>query len=334
MLLKKSFSALALISVGAFLNSCIGGGPSGVVTKDSAAKVAGTFLGVVNQMPRSGGALNMPITLAGGINVASMETAKKPTTLVADKKEKKPTRNIASSGLNSCISFEPANPPDVDSDGIALEKTYTFNCDNVLDGGNEYTYKGTFKSIDKDDSVQGIKGGYRYESNITDYSYKDVASGNAWGFTHKGYWEGSGTDLESNFKSDYSGDVKMVLANIPGYSGPVTLDYNLVFNYVSTITHDVAWQNGRYNSTGKYIFNGTFLGEHDASGNHKIETGTAELNFKAVDLLFAAATCSAFYKSGHWLMNDPSGNVIKVEYNCNSYKVYFNGEELDNVTPQ
>lgn len=326
-MIKRKTLTLALIGAGAMLHGCVGGGPEGVVNAKSAPQVITTFMTVLSQLPQGPNAQNLPANIGGGVNVASV--SKTSMKNIAKKADKKSGRNIAADpDWATCITESPASPVDADSDHIALLKNYTFDCENASIGGSTYTYKGTAKFMDKDDTVQGIKGGYRYEFNITDYTWKDATTGNTFGYSHIGFWDGKGTDTTSTYKADYTSQVKSTFTGMPGFSGPVSVDYTMKYKFDGTYTHDAAWNNGKLNAVGSYEFNGTYLGEHDAAGNHTIETGSAVITYKTTNLEFSSS-CSKYYRSGTWEMTDMGGNVIKLVFSCTAMKAYMNGTEID-----
>lgn len=327
MILRKTRTltlALAAIGAGALLHGCVGGGPEGIINATSAPQIVTSFVGVINNMPKGSGALSLPNNIGGGVTVAALTS---PSTQNIAKAKKKQSRNIAASAWDVCITESPNPTTDADSDNIALTKTYTFDCTNADVNGQKYTYKGTLKSIDKDDSVQGIKGGFRYDFNITDYTYEDPSNGNKYSYSHIGQWDGSGTDTSTTFKGEYSGRVKAVYNTITGLPAGTTVDYLMTYKFDGTYTHDAAWNNGKLNATGSYSFDGTYLGEHNASGEHTIGSGSAVITFKSTNLEFAS-TCSKFYRSGTWEMTDIGGNIIKLVYNCTDIKAYLNGTEV------
>lgn len=317
-------SALALLGAGALLHGCVGGGPEGVINATSAPQIVTSFVGVINQMPKGSGAPALPNNIGGGVTVASLNS---PSMKNIAKTTKKQSRNVAASGWEVCITETPDPTTDADSDNIALTKTYTFDCTDATVNGQIYTYKGSLKAVDKNDSVQGIKGGMRYDFNITDYTYEDPSNGNSYSYSHIGYWDGSGTDTTTNFKGEYSGRVKAVYTGIKGLPNPSTVDYLMTYKFDGSYTHDAAWNNGKLSASGSYSFDGTYLGEHNASGQHTIQTGSAVVTFKGTDLEFAS-TCTKFYRSGTWEMTDIGGNTLKLVYNCTDIKAYLNGTEV------
>lgn len=295
------------------LGSCVGGG--GAVTTQSAPQVVTTFKTLITQLPRGNNAGTLPGDLAGGGVTTSAIESKDISRL-------------------SCDSVNPASPVDADTDGIALLKEYSFDCTDSISSTNEYTRKGSFKVIDNDDTIPGIKGGYKLEFDIDTWLVKDLTLNLTAGGSYKGFWETTGTDTTSNYKSDYSGTYYGEFDLSSHGLGQVSVDY--AFSHVSDVsfTHDTVtpgaqWNTGTMEGTGSYSFSGTFLSESHSS--HSVETGSATMTWKAESVTFDT-TCSKWYKSGAFYLTDVAGNVIKTEFNCSEVKVYLNGTELEDYT--
>jgi hypothetical protein len=243
-------------------------------------------------------------------------------------KNAKNKRGIASSDLNSCISFTPDPGTDADGDGIAAEKNYTFNCSGEGDGSYTYTWKGTMKVTDKNDtggpSSKGYLGGYRYEFSMPEYVYES-SNGSKTGYSHDGYWDVIGTDSTLDYTADYTGGVKGTYVNIQNL-GTVSVDYTYHYKFVGHLTHDVAWTNGTASYTGEYTWNGTYLDE-DQNGAHAVKTGNAGMTVKTEDLTFDNS-CTKWYKSGSWVLSDSNGGVMRITYACTSVKTYLNDQEV------
>lgn len=321
--MKLSLKILLALPTAVMLAGCIGGGSPGV-SVSTAPQVASSFVTVLNTLPKSNTAPSLP-SFAGTINTSSFKLGDKSTQVAGGKKA---TASRAPASINSCYSFTPDPGTDADGDGIAAEKTYTFDCSNTYDGGNKYNWKGSMKIVDKNDTGgpagMGVKGGYTYTFDMPTYDYEST-NGTIVGYSHKGKWEGSGTDTTTNFVSDYAGGVKGTY-NYPSL-GKVSVDYTYIHKFKGSYTHNAGWTTGTVTYEGQYSFDGTYIDE-DSNGKHSVKTGNANMSVATEDLNFDSA-CAKFYKSGSWILTDSNGSVMKITYSCTVAKLYFNGKEID-----
>lgn len=314
--MSKVFKIIFIFISAATLGSCIGGTPS-IVTTASAPQIMNSFSSeVLGKLPRGNSAAALPSLGGGGISTSAVNAKVAPF---------------------SCYSSTPTTPVDADLDGIALLKEYTFDCSDFGSGGFTYNHQGTLKITDKDDSVAGLVGGYRYEFKMPQWYYKNNTSGLSAGGSYSGFWEGSGTATSSIFNSDYTGSTYGEY-DITGFGKG---DYNYIFSYTynTVITHDSVaasanWNTGTINASGTYAWNGKFLSESETSpGNYefKIVDGAASMSWQMSNVVFDHA-CTIWYKSGKVRLVDVGGNVIETIFACTTAKTYLNGKEIDGVT--
>jgi hypothetical protein len=312
-IIKSFLSRIIILAAGFFAVGCVGGG--GSVTADTAPKVISSFASVLAGLPRGNTKASLPSGVSGGGVTTS---------------------SISAKASLPCETVNPLTPVDADGDGIALLKTYTFNCSDYTTGGVSYNHTGTFTSIDKNDAVAGQVGGYRYEFDMPKWYYKSVADGFNLGGTHKGYWEGTGTTTSSTFAADYAGSVHGE-SNYVGM-GPVTVDYTFKYKFDVSYTHNaaasgLAWAAGTMTGKGTYALSGTYLDENETplgATTRSVKTGDAIMVWETDSLTFDA-TCSRWYKTGKITMTDTGGNKIVSEFACTTSKVYLNGTELPGV---
>jgi hypothetical protein len=304
-MMKKIISILFILVIAAAFSGCIGGG--GAVTASSAPAVLNSFTSAMSQLPRGNRASTLPsLGGGGGVTVSSISTRVAP----------------------SC--YDVSASVDGDIDGIALLKIYTFNCNNNSDGAFIYNQTGTFKVIDKDDAVAGIKGGYRFEFNMPKWFFKDVSTGFTGGGSHKGFWEGSGTDTSSHFTSDYTGRnyYEGNYASLGNFSTDYTFShkFDLIYTHNSTAA-GVNWSAGTMNGKGTFSWSGTFVTE-SLGGDHKLKSGDATMTWQAIDVTFDSVACPAnWYKSGKIIFTDGGGNKMEQVYGCTvAPKNYLNGK--------
>ncbi len=307
--MKKHIAILFVIAGSLSTVSCIGGG--GALTADSAPQIMTTFATLVGQLPKGNKTATLPSDLnSGGVTVSSLEMKASPRL--------------------SCESSTPASPVDADGDGIALLKQYTFNCSSYVGSGYTYNHLGTFKSIDNNDSVPGLKGGYRFEFDIPTWTSTEISSDLTSGGSYSGYWEGSGTDTTSEYKSDYHGSyyADYDIASL----GKVSVDYDFSHQFDVKYTHNSTavganWSSGSMEATGAFMFDGQFVDE-DSNGVHRLKNGQATMTWKTENVTFDSG-CAKWYKTGRFLLTDTGGNKLRTEFNCTEVKVYFNDKELD-----
>lgn len=226
------------------------------------------------------------------------------------------TAQFSPKAVNSCVTVSPDPGVDTDADGIAVERNYRFDCSSVVDGTSSWTYKGTMKIQDLDDSKKWSLGGYRIDfansANFTD------SGGSTGAYSYSGYWNMTTVGSDQVFTSDYTGTT----TSKGTHHGDYSYSYRAVWKLVVT-GDDPAnpWLKGKHNSLGVYILEGNFPTE---TGTYD---GTATLEFKSVDLTYDN-TCSQYFKSGYWQFVDASNNKLVIEYSCSTRKAYFNGAEF------
>ena len=321
--MKLSFKLLAATPIAALLAGCIGGGNPGV-NVSTAPQIASSFVTIIGTLPQSNTTPSLPsFSGAGGVTTANFKISTGVN--VADKKI---SSSRAPASVTSCYNFTPDPGTDADGDGVAATKTYTFDCTNTFDAGTKYTWKGSMKIVDKNDTGGpagfGVKGGYRYDFDMPEFTY-EAASGTINTYSHKGFWEGSGTDTTTNYVSDYTGGVKGTY-DYPAL-GRVSIDYAYVHKFKGSYTHNVGWTQGTITYAGDYSWNGTYISEN-AAGKHELKDGNANMKI-ATDALTFDSACAKWYKSGSWLLTDNNGSVMKITYFCSVAKLYFNGTEID-----
>ncbi len=309
------------------LTACVGG--KGAVTIETAPTVVTTFKTVLNQLPKGNGVATNPIGVSS----------------------QKPRAGLKSYSLNdsietyaeklSCYTSSPATPIDADSDGIALLKEYSFDCEDFVSGENTFNHKGSYKSIDKDDTVAGDRGGYRFEFDIPSWYYKNNSENLLFGGSFNGYWDTSGTNDSTKFKSDFKGS-QYAEFEAPGH-GILKTDYTYTYKWDVTFTPTLImvnsnsqvsqWAEGTMVGSGSFAIEGNFVNEKEEGGTVKFEVidGTASMSWKAVDVTFKS-NCAVWYKSGSHILTDVGGNKIEIKFNCSDAKIYFNGEEMKDTT--
>ncbi len=228
------------------------------------------------------------------------------------------TSAIRTLAVPTCVTEAPTPVTDADSDGIALLKEYTYDCQNEVSSTDTYKYKGTTKIEDLDDSKKWSRGGYKITFNSnSEYSRSTGGSGK---FGYAGYWSSTASGASTVYKGDYTA---AVIQEDPTYPKQ---DFSIRGVWNMTITgadENSPWLAGKYSGGGLYELSGTFM--YEEAGKHETKTNAnVTLEFKALDLEYDS-TCTDFYKSGAWVFLDGSGNEYKVVYECTSNKKYLNG---------
>ncbi len=303
-MLKKLFTlGLAIVSI-AVLSSC-GGDERQPLDAESANLVLATFATqVLGKLPTSDTLPTLPIP---GVTAT------------------------ASTGLEAmatgCETVTPAVRVDNDSDGIAAEKTYTYNCSDLPDtNGMLRTYQGRVTIRDLDDTVPGVYGGVRADYDVP--VYKNVDNGTEYNYQHIGYWHyyAEGNTLIS--KSEYQG--KNSYSYPDGLINDYTYTYTWDFRYTPDNPGD-RWNTGQIDIEGSFKLKGLFINE-DAQGNHFQGEGSFFVNYRGVGLKRQAG-CTKYYSEGTYIIEDGNGTTIEIKYSCTSAKLYVNGAESDWWTP-
>lgn len=302
------------------LNSCGGGN---AITKASAPQVLSSFATVINRLPRGNSKLTIPATISGpsGLGLRAQKSVNAFSSL-------------------SCYSASPTVPVDADGDGIPAQQTTTFNCSQFADGASGYTYnqQGFFRITDLNDLVAGLNGGYKYEFNMPVWNWKDLNTGINAGGAFKGFWSGMGTDKTATFSDDFTGRFFGEFDYSSSGLGILKQDFTYSSKSTESFTHDsvlanAAWNTGTMTGSGTFSISGIFLDDGESgTGSTKpsLKTGSASISWKSVDLTFDH-TCSTWFKSGKFILNDSSGAVIEVRYLCTKVETYYNGQLLTGV---
>lgn len=232
------------------------------------------------------------------------------------------TSSITPMALDSCITVSPTAAVDADADGLAVERTYTFDCSSLNVGADKYSYKGTMKINDYDDTQKWVRGGYKviFDSVST---YQLATSGYKGSYSHDGYYEAKASGSTYLMKIDMSSKITTEASTYPATDYTYTSLFNIAMTPESEAT---PWTKGTISSKGYYKLAGTFLDE-SPSGGHKATTGSATLEISTTDLIYDS-TCTHYYKSGSWFLTDGAGKKLEVRYDCTTYKAYVDGTEI------
>lgn len=289
------------LSLGVF-----GCGDGGVpLASNGAPTVLGRLNTVLNATPQSATAPTLPV--GGGVTTSSTD--------------------LTPSSLASCQTVTPGTLVDADSDNIAKEKKYTFNCTNVADGTTTVTRKGTMEIYDLDDTVAGTQGGLKYVFDITNFDTIN-SDGSENRYSYKGTylykWDGSSFVFTSEFSGGYYS--KSASSSSSNYELDYTYDHN--FDYrVTPNSISSPWTAGSIEFTGTYRFDGKFFDEasrQTVEARYVVEIYSQSLKYDS--------TCTKFYQSGSIFIDDLNGNIYEYRYSCTSAKVYKNGVEFTDIT--
>lgn len=217
--------------------------------------------------------------------------------------------------LANCTTITPSTVVDADSDGIAKEKNYVYDCNDILllDGFNVKSV-GKISVKDYDDTKGHLEGGYRYEMEYQGASQKLPDYDTT--YSHKGFFDGRRMGNSYVYQSEFTA----------GFAGSERGDkYDLKWrsNYSTTYTPEDLndlWGAGRVQFAGYFGVEGRVNGQDFAEFNVAWELSTQ-------DLVYDWANCNVF-KSGKMFWTDGSGQRFEVQYNCSNYKMYFQGQEI------
>jgi hypothetical protein len=242
------------------------------------------------------------------------------------------TNSNASIKAADCETSTPNPVTDADHDDIALLKTSTFNCSDFTSGTNTYSRKGSYTVKDLDDTTAGVLGGMQVDFALERYDYKDNASGEEYHGSYNGFWkytsDGGGT---LNSTSEFRGTFYF---SSPNLSFAPDYEYAYTWNWTQTPTNPASgheWDAGSTSLSGTWSMSGTFVFE-DHSGNHEKMTGTYEIKYYSKDLKYDT-TCTSWWRSGSYFVDDYNGNIIEVRYACSTAELYVNGVKSDIWTP-
>ncbi|MBX3019403.1 MAG: hypothetical protein KF767_16065 [Bdellovibrionaceae bacterium] len=222
--------------------------------------------------------------------------------------------------FKDCASKSPANPKDDDGDGIPLEFTREYDCTDItVQGGYVYSAQGKFTIIDLNDKDKRyMEGGYRYE---IDYKgkYENPTFPYTNTYSHQGFYDsrvvGNSYVFKSEFSAGFAGEVK----GFP-FEGKWRSNYQTVW------TPDDAnnkWVSGKVAFSGFIALEGNFSHEDEENYNVAWEIGSNGLEYA-----YGAPSNCTYYKTGTMWWIDGAGQKYEIQYNCNSRKVLFQGQEV------
>lgn len=288
------------------LTGCIGGGGQPLDENTANTVITSLATNVLSKLPTSANAPSLPNEL-GGISLSS--------------------QNIHSKAA-ACETITPAVLVDADSDGIAAEKKYTFNCTNLGVGGDRFTRKGELRVLDKDDTVAGLLGGLKVEFDVSSFRMES-GDGSVADYTFLGAWdyEKQGTSLVSYSKFDG----RFFYSSV-AYDFKLDYKYGYTWDYKMTPNNSNQFFNsGTIEFSGEFVMDGEFYTE-DQSGKHHSYSGIWKINYESSNLSYDN-TCSKWYKTGSIRINDGGSTVYELRYNCTEAKFFVNGAESDLYTP-
>lgn len=318
---KKNELRIAILGLGlsAFSLSC--GGMPGASTPAAMVSAASTARGMIQSFK-----LGKTPTMSGlpGFGSVSLHEAR-----VA-----KQAKALGGLSNDPCSSTKtPASSPDVDEDGIPVDQTYTFNCDNVGDGEGTLSLHGKYSFQDLDDTKKWSEGGWK---GAWDYSFVFDTPASAEGghtypatkmdYSGKGGYSLTTTGATQNYLSDFSGKVAFV---IDSKSGDYT--YSGKWSIQVTPSATPSWKSGALVYKGQWTIQGFFpegYGDDNGHEDHDGQVNTS-ITITSENLTYDADACSCYYKTGKVIYTDVSGHVFEDRYDCNSYKAFFDGEEYE-----
>lgn len=305
-IISKWIYAASILGLAA-ATGCIGGGGEPLSEQTASTVMASVAANVVANLPTSNTA-SLPTNLAGGgVSLSS----KKVKTLAA-----------------ACESISPSTLVDNDNDGIAEEKTYTFDCTDEVSGSVSYTRQGDLSIRDKDDTEAGLLGGLEVEFNVTKFQSEDE-DGNIYNYTFEGMWDYALENGSLVSNSDFTGRFYVE----PGTSDLI-IDYSYSYTWDYKMTPDDEsnfFTSGSIEYSGVFTMDGQFYTE-DSSGHHNAYRGMWSISYYSKDLTYDN-TCSKYYRTGSLVMGDGSGSTYEIRYECSTAKFYINGVESDLYTP-
>lgn len=308
MKISRQFVSLAigfaLVATGAVSLSSCGGddtlsGPGGSIQAAAAGVAAGVFLNGGKGMN-----LNLKPTETPNISGLSISGFNAGASLGTS----------ANDPLDACTTVSPTTIVDADGDGIAKEKTYVYDCRDVLSqDGFATTAIGRISITDYDDTKDHMEGGYRYDIEyegsgvkLPDYDLR---------YSHRGFFDARKMGASYVYTSQFSA----------GFSGKERDDnYDVTYrsNYKTVFTPDDSanpWATGKTQFTGFFGIEGKMNGK-DYTFNVSWEMGSTEL-------VYDWQTCN-YYKSGKMWWIDGAGQRFEITYNCTNFQTTFQGQNV------
>lgn len=300
------FKTLLIAALSAFVISSCGGTPAAPLNATIGPQFVGNFKTALQQIPNSNTVPSLPVQ-GGAVSTSAIAPQ--------------------ATGFGTCYKSTPTSPVDADGDGVALKKSYIFDCTDLNVSGTTYTHKGSFTSQDLDDTKAGAAGGYQYDYNMTEWTSVD-SSQNKYRYSYVGTANFKQVGSTFVYKNDFSGTYYYKSA-VPYHGITAATDYKYRHVWDSTWIPDSAgspWTMATHNFTGRYEMSGTFLSE--VGGNHKLYDGAVVMNFTGKSLRYQTG-CSVGYQSGDVTMDDGFGNILKITYLCSSVTITMNGQKVD-----
>lgn len=301
--MKKQLSALATVTLLA-LTGCGG--------DDSLSAAGGSVATSAQALAAFNGSINNELSrILISTNAPTLRQGNAGAALFSD---------IGIYGIyDACTTVNPASRVDVDGDGIAKEKTYTYNCNNIVDSGSTYNLVGTESVVDLDDTKANVKGGYRYNHDFV-FSYAQATGSNY--NLHRGFTEVVPSATSLTYAMEYEGVTNDTRT---GMKADVTTRTNWRSVYTPV---DMAnpTASGTVVVSGFYSLVGT--SENQANWgdmNVAFEVSSSGLTYDA------GAGCNKSFQSGSLTFTDGSGNRLVFDYACTSGTVKYNGTFVANL---
>lgn len=222
---------------------------------------------------------------------------------------------LAADPYIACTSTEGSDTDGSDGDGIPLNYVVRFNCDGVSDGALLLTFVGSYTATDKDDTLYGLTGGYKFEYDIQQRG-EYFTDGRQYESSWSGLWEA--TTTASTVTLDHDFNVK-VGEDLQDASKASSIAFRSKFKTVYTPT-DIAlpFAAGMVELSGFYRVSGT-LSDQTMSESVSVafELSSDGLEYGACGL-----------KEGSFTFTDGSGNKMVYSYaNCVETRE-FNGQAI------
>ena len=228
-------------------------------------------------------------------------------------------------GYEDCTTSSGSTADGADGDGIFLSYRQDFNCVGIPVTGDSGTsgtsaLTGFFSEIDKDDTLSGDKGGYKWQYDIT-YAYD--LSHEKMGGTFSGLSEStfSGGTLTQNW--DYK-----VAANHTDVATGAKSNWYIKSKWLSMYTGD---DPANPYLAGTMTLNGFF----GLGGNFYESTSKTDVKLDVVfeisteGLTYDRAACpTSFWKNGKLTFKDGSGNQYTYTYTNCTVATTFNGATI------
>lgn len=232
----------------------------------------------------------------------------------------------AANWYDTCSTRTPNPGVDADADGIAKEKTYTYNCNNVVDGTTTYNMVGTEYFLDGDDTKSIELGGYSQGFDFS-FSYQTTGTTGVSSNYHKGSRAYTPSSTQLTYNQTYTYDVTDTRAT--AISAKLRSSWNAVYtptNMASPLTGGTASISGFYGLTG------TNANSAPAGWSGTIDVvfqvSSSNLVYDSSCQLLAGFAGGAKFRSGTITMVDGVGNLMVWEFACDSATVKFNGSTI------